>query len=159
MVNYIYFIASYENSKEYKLYLPSEYPGCKTLEIVEETIEKHPNFSLNIKMYRFEIIQDYFINMQKKQIPIIMEEKNKEKHKYNITIFSTTNDFYEYNFKIEEIDVLPLDYEKQFEKYIKILRKKFKQDTKENDDFILASHTILVGNTKTISFFFLSFNI
>ena len=54
---------------------------------------------------------------------------------------------------------MPLPYEQQFDFYVEILRKKYRkqQNTKENEDFILSSQTLLTGPNKTYNFlFFLS---
>ena len=106
--NFVYFMTAYEKSKEYKIYLPQEYKDSE-IEKIEEISEEKNNFILIIKIYRFKIIFD---NLDKgHQIPVIMEEEDQSKHQYIIKLGNLKKDFYEYNFIIEKIDVLPLKYE------------------------------------------------
>ena len=156
--NFVYFNTSYEESKEYQISLSQEYKGFETLEKIYEKSEKKSNYSIIIKVYRFKIIPEYLqkVDNNEYQIPVIMEEKeNKTQHQYIIKIKNIKKDFYEYNFNIEEIDVLPMKYEKQFEIYTEILRKyKIKQSDKESIDFIILSQTLLTGGNKQFNFAF-----
>ena len=65
-------------------------------------------------------------------------------------------DFYEFNFEIKELNILPLKYQKQFEIYVDILRNKYqkKQNTPENEDFILSAQSLLIGIDKKYNFMF-----
>ena len=151
---YVYFMTPYEKSKEYNTYLSEEYNGNETLETIEEIYENKRNLCLKIKIYRFKIIPKSDVKIYK--IPVIMEEENHTKHEYIIKLTNIKKDFYEYNFKIEAIDVLPMKYEKQFEIYTDILRNKYKikQIDKENIDFITISQSLVIGKKNTFDFAF-----
>ena len=75
------------------------------------------------------------------QINVFIEDENKNKYNYTFTFKDINRDFYEFNFKIYGIDILPLELDEQFEIYSNILRKKYKkeQNTKENEDLISSS--------------------
>ena len=66
-------------------------------------------------------------------------------------------DFYEYNFVIENLDILLLDYQKQFEIYLDILRNKFlkEKDTPENEELILSTQNLFAGKDKNLNFYFM----
>ena len=170
--NYVYFMTPYEDSKEYETYLSQEYKGFETLETIDELCEEKSNYNIKIKVYRFKIIPEYMKkvdgkeyqipvfmeekNPTKDQIPVIMEEKNQTKHQYIIKLKNIKKNYYEYNFIIEEIDVLPMKYEKQFEIYIDILKKKYKKKQKDKEylDFITLSQSLLTGKDKKFDFAF-----
>ena len=148
--NYAYYMIPYEREKEkdYKIYLSKEYKGYETLEEIEKRNVEESKFDLIVKIYRFKIISE-----EKKiiTVSVIVEEKNTNtKHEFIINIKCNGKDYYEYNFKIEKIDILPLKYEEQFGIYINILRNKYKKKQKsiENEDLILASQSLLKGDKK-----------
>jgi len=154
---YIYFNVAYEKSKKYKIYLSEEYKGFNTLEKIEEKELEELNASLILQIYRFKIILENENDYKKRpEFIVYVEEENSYKNQYIIKINDLKRDFYEYNFKIEKIDILPLKYQQQFLNYSQLLKNKYKikQGTKENDDFIFSSQSLLLGNDKKYDFFF-----
>ena len=146
--NYVYFNFKHEKNKQYKISLSSYYTS-DTLELIEEKdLVYTVNVSLIVKIYRFKIIPDL---LKKKndnkefEIDVIFEEENKAKCHYAINFKDDDRDFYEYKLKLEEINILPLELDEQFEIYSDILKNKYKksQKTKENEDFILSSLLVL----------------
>jgi len=143
--NYVYFIIKHKKNKQYKIGLSSYYNNSDILELIKEK-DLHDNLNgpLIVKVYRFKIVSDLLKKKDEKnelEIDIILEEKNEAKYHYTIKFKDTDRDFYEYNFKIKEIDILPLELEEQFLIYLDILRNTYKknQKAKENEDFILSS--------------------
>ena len=159
IIKYIYFIITYDKSKQLKVYLSSEYKGADTLEKINDIPFDAENGLFTSDVYRFKIMEeDLKLKQDKKeyQIPVFIEN---EKNKYIIKLKDLKRDYYEYNFEIREIDVLLLDYQKQFEIYLDILRIKFqkKQGTPENEELILSTQSLLTGTDKKYNFlFFLS---
>ena len=159
IIKYIYFIITYDKSKQLKVYLSSDYKGADTLEKINDNSFDAENGLFTSDVYRFKIIEEDLKPKEGKkeyEIPVYIEN---EKHQYIIKLKDLKRDFYEYNFEIKEIDVLLLDYQKQFEIYLDILRTKFlkKQNTSENEDFILSTQSLLTGPDKKYNFlFFLS---
>ena len=158
---FIYFNIAFEKSKKFKIYLSQEYKGFNTLEQIEKKDLVELNNSLTLEIYRFQIILEVVsenVNDKNKnhEFTIYVEEENSDKHKYIIKVNDLKKDFYEYNFKIEKIDILPLKYEQQFVNYSHLLKNKYKklQGTKENDDFILSSQSLLSGTDKKFTFLF-----
>ena len=90
------------------------------------------------------------------EIDIILEEENKNKQHYTITFKENDKDFYEYNFKIKEVDILPLELDEQFNIYLNILRCKYRKgmETKENKDFISSSLLFLKDKDNKSYFIF-----
>ena len=160
--NYIYFIDTHDKSRKLKIFLSPEYKGADTLENIQEKDMSQINDTSSTIIYRFKIIPEYLKKEEKKkdyEIIVIAEEENGTQHQYIIKFKDTNKDHYKYDFKIEQVDILPLPYEQQFDFYVEILRKKYKkqQNTIENEDFILSSQTLLIGPNKTYNFlFFLS---
>ena len=137
---YIYFIMTYDKFKQFKVYLSPEYKGSNTLEKISEISLNIENAFLSSDVYRFRIIEDNLIlNKDHKDchIPVNVESE-KEKYQYVIKLRDLKKDFYEYNFEIKKFNILLLDYRKQFEIYIDILRNKFskEQNSPENEDLI-----------------------
>ena len=159
IIKYIYFIITYDKSKQLKVCLSSDYKGADTLEKVNDNSFDAENGLFTSDVYRFKIIEEDLKSKDGKkeyEIPVYIEN---EKHQYIIKLKDLKRDFYEYNFEIKELDVLLLDYQKQFEIYLDILRTKFhkKQNTPENEDFILSTQSLLTGPDKKYNFlFFLS---
>ena len=161
---FIYFNVAYEKSKKYKIYLSEEYKGFDTLEKIEEKELVELNDSLILQIYRFQILPELALengNDKNKKYEFIVyvedvEEKNSDKHQYIIKVNDLKNDFYEYNFKIEKLDILPLKYEQQFVNYSHLLKNKYKklQGSKENDDFIFSSQNLLIDPNKKFNFLF-----
>ena len=154
---YIYFIVNFEKSKKIKIYLSSEYQGADTLEKVQEII----NDSSSSIIYRFKIIPEFLKKDDKNkkyQIVVIAEEENinENKYKHIIKFDDIEKDYYEYNFKIKELDILPLKYETQFELYLQLLRKKYNKvkNSKENDDLILSTQLLIIEPNNKINFLF-----
>ena len=143
--NYIYFNFKQEKSKQYKIYLSSNYNASDTLELIEEK-NLNDNFivPLIVKVYRFKILPDLLKKKNEQdefEIELIFEEENKVKHHYTIRFKYIDRDFYEYKLKIEGIDIIPLELDEQFDIYLEILKDNYKknQKTKENEDFISSS--------------------
>ena len=156
---YIYFIDSHDKSKQLKISISPDYKGADTLEKVEEKdmSQIDPNSSTTI--YRFKIIPEGLKKEEGKkeyEIIIIAEEENGTKHEFVLKFKDIKKDHYEYNFKIEKVDILPLSYENQFEIYVELLRKKYKklQSSKENEEFILSTQSIITGADKQYDFLF-----
>ena len=155
---FIYFIITYDKSKQLKVYLSSEYKGSDSLEKVNDKPYLAENELLISDEYRFKIIEDDFAQQkgQKEyQIPINVENEN-EKYQYVIKLKDLKKDFYEYNFVIGELDILLLDYQKQFEIYLDNLRHKFlkERDTPEHEDLILSTQSLLTGKDKKYNFMY-----
>ena len=156
---YIYFIITYDKSKQLKAYLSPEYKGFDTLEKINDNSFDAENGLFTSDVYRFKLMEEGLKlkeGQKEYQIPVYIEN---EKYQYIIKARDLKRDYYEYNFEIKEIDVLLLDYQKQFEIYLDILRNKFqkKQNTPENEDFILSTQSLLTGPNKKYNFlFFLS---
>ena len=154
--NYVYFMIPYEKSKTFKIYISEEYRDYENLETIGEKKVDESKFDLIVKVFRFKnLIKE---KNKELKIPVIIEEENSAKHKFIISFKYIERDHYEYNFKLEQIDVLPLDYEKQFEIYLDILRDKYgiKQNMKENEDFIFVSQNLIKGDKKFNFLFYLN---
>jgi len=155
---YIYFIITYYKSKNLKVNLSPEYKESDSLENLDDKSFKKQKDFLYSDVYRLKIIEDA-IHLQEGQkefqIPINVENENK-KYQYIIKLIDLKRDFYEYNFEIKELDILPLDYQKQFEIYLDILRNKFKKglNTLENEDFILSTQSLLTEPNKKYNLLF-----
>ena len=153
---YIYFIITYDKSKQFKVYLSPEYKISSILEKVNDKSYDVENSLLTSDVYRLKIIEDD-LKLQKDQkeyqVPINVEN---EKYQYIIKLKDLNKDFYEYNFEIRELNILLLDYQKQFEIYIDILRNKLKkkQNTPENEDFILSTESLLTAPNKQYNLLF-----
>ena len=153
---YIYFIITYDKSKQLKLFLSKKYKGSNSLEKVNDKSYELDNGKFTSDVYRFKLIEeafDYKNGQKEYQIPINVENKN---YQYIIKLKDLKRDFYEYNFEIKELNILLLDYQKQFEIYADILRNKYKktQQTRENDDFIISIQSLLTEPNKNYSFLF-----
>ena len=142
--NYIYFNFNHEKNKNYKIGLSSDYNAFDILELIEEKDLDTFFSSLIVKVYRLKILPNLLKNKNENnefQINVFIEDENKNKYNYTFTFKDINRDFYEFNFKIYGIDILPLELDEQFEIYSNILRKKYKkeQNTKENEDLISSS--------------------
>ena len=163
--NYVYFNFKYNKKKKYKIYFSSNYNASDTLELIEEkSLNITPIEPSILKIYRFKILP-YLLKKENEhnefEIELVFEEENEDKHHFIIRFKDTDRDFYEYNLRIEEIDLLPLELDEQFEIYSDILRNKYKknQKTKENQDFILSSLLLLEDKDRkyNLIFYFLIF--
>jgi hypothetical protein len=87
-----------------------------------------------------------------------MKDKNKASNEseYTIEIRDIKNDFYEYNFKMDKVEVIQLSYEQQFNIYVDLLRNKLKkkQGSKESDEFIMSTQLLFAGPKKKFDFLF-----
>ena len=111
---YVYFIITYDKSNQLKVFL-SKYKGSETLEKVNDKSYDSENGLFTSDIYRFKIIEEVFEKDKKEyQIPINVGNKH---YQYIIKLKDLKRDFYEYNFEIKELDILLLDYQKQFEMY------------------------------------------
>ena len=161
--NYVYFNFKHEKNKHYKISLSSYYKGSDTLELIEEKDLDDDKLikPLIIKAYRFKITPDLLKKKNKNnefEIDVILEEENEDKHHYIIKFKDNDKDFYEYKFRMEEINILPLELNEQFEIYSDILKNKYKknQKTKENEDLILSSLLVLKEDNKYDLLFYFS---
>jgi len=157
--NYIYFNFNHEKNKKYNIGLSSEYIASDNLELIEEKDLDAYFSSLIVKVYRLKIVPDLLKNKNENnefQIDVFIEEENNNKHDYIFKIKDINRDYYEFNFKIEGIDILPLELEEQFEIYSDILRTKYKkeQNTKENEDFISSAILFLKDENGKFNFLF-----
>ena len=156
--NFIYFIDTHEKTKKFKIYLSEDYKEAESLEkIKEDEIKKDLN-ELAYEVYRFKIIPGSLKENEDKKYHILVfgNEEDGKKHQYSINFMDDTKDFYEYDFKIEEIDNQPLSHEEQFEIYVEILRKTFKKqmNTPENENLILSTSRLIDEEGKKYNFFF-----
>ena len=144
--NYIYFNFKQDKSKQYKIYLSSNYNASDTLELIEEKdLDEEFIETLIVKVYRFKILPDLLKKEKengkdKFEIELIFEEENEDKHHYIIRFKDIDRDFYEYNLEIVGINILPLELDEQFDIYLEILKKNNKnQESKEYEDLIFSS--------------------
>ena len=152
--NFVYFIVSHDNGKKYKIDLPEEYEGKDSL---EKIIQKKFN-ELFSEIYRFKIIPGTLKKGedQKYQVIILAEDEEGNKHQCIIKFDDETKDYYEYDFKVEEIDFKLLSHEEQFEIYVEILRKIFHKDisTLENENLIFDTKKFFGERGKKLDFSF-----
>jgi uncharacterized protein YihD (DUF1040 family) len=131
--HFVYFIESHDKSKRLEVYLSPNYKNSNTLEMVEEKDSSQIRNSLISRVFRFKIFPDEIIKEQKKgpfKFVIIMKDKNNaaNESQYTIELRDIKNDFYEYNLKMDKVEVIPLSYEQQFNIYVDILRNKLKKN-------------------------------
>jgi len=147
--NYVYFNFKHGKNKQYKICLSSYYKDSDILELIEEKDFEDTSIEpIIVKVYRFKIIRDLLKKKNENkefEIDIILEEGNETEYHYTIKFKDINRDFYEYKFKLEKLDIMPLELDEQFWIYLDILRNKYKkrQKTKENEDFIFSSILLL----------------
>jgi hypothetical protein len=73
------------------------------------------------------------------EVTVFMEEENKAHHKYIIKILSLNESFFEYNFKLESLDILPLKKKEQFNILEALNKLEERKKDKEKEDFILST--------------------
>ena len=157
--NFIYFNLTYDKLKDYKVSLTKEYKEYGVLEKIKEIDLIQQSGPLITKVYRFKLLPNLieFDGNDIYKIDISIEDdENQAKYIYSIRLKNKDKDFYEYNFKIEELDILPLSYDEQFDIYIDILRKIYKkiQKTKENEDLIFSTQLLLKEKDSKYDFLF-----
>ena len=158
--NYIYFIVTHEKGKKFKISLPNEYGGKGSLEKIKETEIKKEQTFYSSNVYRFKIIPDSIKKdeeVQNYEISISVEdEEDGRKNEYIIKFTDETKDFYEYDFCIEELDIIPLNHQEEFDIYIDILRNlyKIKMNSIENDNLILSTHRLFDKANQKFNFSF-----
>jgi len=119
--------------------------------IYEKTIKNTIKFI--VKVYRLKIIKNhsYFKNLE---ITVTMEEeKNKKKHQYSFKFLDLNESFFEYNLKLEGIDVLPLKKEEQFSIFLEALNNLKdcdKEKEKEKMDLCLCTKKQISNKLKEI---------
>ena len=161
--HFIYFIESHEKSKQIEVKLSPEYKDSNSLEMSQEKESIQNKKSLVSKIYRFKVFPSDFENNKKEaEISVVMsEKKNGEDIQsiYTIKIKDIYKDFYEYNLQMENIDIIKLSYEQQFEMYVDYIRKilKIRQASKENDEFIISSQMLLENKEYNFLFYLLIF--
>ena len=151
---YVYFIMTYDKSKQIRVFISKKYKSSNTLEKVNDKSYESDNGKIISDVYRFKIIEedfDYQKPLIEYQMPINIGNDN---YQYIIKLKDLKRDFYEYNFEIKELNILLLDYQKQFEIYVDILRHKYKkkQSTPENEDFIISIQSLLTRSDENYSF-------
>ena len=158
--HFVYFIESHDKSKRLEVVLPY-YKNSNTLELVEEKDSSQIRNSLISRVFRFKIFPDEVHKEQKKppyKFVIIIKDKNNaaNESQYTIKLRDIKNDFYEYNLKMDKVEVIPLSYEQQFNIYVDILRNKLKkkQGSKESDEFIMSTQLLFAGVEKKFDFLF-----
>ena len=164
-INNIYFIENHEIDYPFTLSFEKEYKEAKDLTIVkkENYQDEETNSKYQISIFNFKIIRKDF-------------NKEQDTHEYRIKIdllengtFNTSiiipsydRDIYIYDFQIEYNKInkppktIDLPQIKQFELYLNYLRKGLnkKQESKENEDLILSTHDIIIGNNAKYQFSF-----
>lgn len=114
------------------------------------------------KVYRFKILPESITKKEGQkeyEIIVLAEEENGNQEKYIINLKDLKKDKYEYNFSIPNLDIQSLNLYQQFDIYVNILRKKYKkkQLSKESEEFILSTQSLIVGKDKKYELlFFLS---
>ena len=153
--HFIYFIVTHEKDKKYKIYLSNFYEFANSIEIVDKTNVFMKNCILVASIYRFKFLNSSSIN-NSNEFYVFMEDENNSKDNYVIKIKDSKKDYYEYNFKLENIGIIKLNYEQQFGMYVDLLRNKFgkKRDSKENEELILSSQLLLENDRYQYSFLF-----
>jgi hypothetical protein len=157
--HFIYFIESHDKTKKIKIYLSPEYKDNDTLESILEKDSTEIRNSLISKIYRFKIFPDNCDKSKKEQeISVFFEEMKDEepiKSEYTLKIRDIKKDYYDYDLYDEKINIVRLTYEQKFELYVSYLKSKnIKQGTKEKDEFILSTQTLLAGQDKRFDFLF-----
>ena len=159
--HFVYFIESHDKSKTLEVYLSPNYKDSNTLELMDEKDSSQIRNSLISRVFRFKIFPDDIIKEQNKapySFVIIMKDKDKEssESEYTIKIRDIKSDFYEYNLKMDKVEVISLSYEQQFNIYVDLVRKKLKkvQGTKESDEFIMSTQLLFAGKDKKFDFLF-----
>ena len=146
--NFVYFIVSYQKNKKFTIYLSDAYEGKNSLEKLKEQETKNELNELHNEVYRFKIIIGALKKDedQKYHILIFADDAEGKKHQYDIKFTDETKDFYEYDFKVEEIDFQLLSHEEQFEIYLELLTKtlKINQSTPVYGNFILCEIILLL---------------
>ena len=161
--HYIYFNEIHDVIKEIKIEISQEYSGFNTLEIFDRKnpFELSYNSTTSLKIYRFKIYPDLFEknNLETNKIKINIEQQNKKSQFiFNIENIDIHKDYYEYNFGkgITEIDFVKISYEQQIEIYnnfiLNTLNKK--QDSKENEEFILSTQKLIIAPDSKYTFYF-----
>ena len=155
---YVYFIASFKINKKLKFCLPAEYG--ELLEKIENKTNlkyKHGKEELLPEMYRFKI-NPSFIQKNKKVDVKIENEDNKSINNYTINIIDTDKDLYIYNFGAKTEDIIPLNYDKEYEKYALTIKKNnIEKTNKEYSDFIYSTQIIIEKNKYNFLFYILVF--
>ena len=155
---YVYFIDNHDKTKKLKIYLSPEYKGADTLEKLEEKDMSEIIDSSSTTIYRFKILPEYLKKGEGKrsyEVVVVAEEENGDKHNFTIEFLDVKKDYYEYDFKIKEVDILPLSYELQFDCYVEYLRKiKKLQASKENEELVLNTQRLMIGPEKKYDFLF-----
>ena len=157
--NYAYIIINKEKDKQLNLYLSGEYSFANTLEIIETKYSYLQKNIMEIKVYRFKIYS--LTNDKPSEIIINIEDEKNYKSKFTIKIKNYNQNYFEFNFKIENLGISPLECAEQFEIYIDILRNKYGKDrnSKENHDLISSTQIIFEkkGFKTNFLFYFLIF--
>ena len=157
--HYIYFNEIHDKSKEIKMEISNEYEGNNTLEIFDgkNPFESNYNSTTILKIYRFKLYPDLF--EQNKKIKINIEQNNnKSQFIFNLEKIDIHKDYYEYDLDkgIDQIDFIKTSYEQQLEIYNNFIQNtlKKKQDSRENEEFILSTQKSITENNIEYTFYF-----
>ena len=154
---FIYFLDTHDKSKQIKVSLSPTYKDGE-IEKIEEVNMKEINDSLSANIYRIKIIPEALKKDEVKkcyQVTVILEDEKGIKGEFTIQTKDIKKDFYEYNFKVEQLGVIPLRYEEEFEIYVEYLRKQNKKhSSRENLELILSTQLITTGPKKQYDFLF-----
>ena len=158
---FIYFLDTHDKSKQIKVSLSPTYKDGE-IEKIEEVNMKEINDSLSANIYRIKIIPEALKKDEVKkcyQVTVILEDEKGIKGEFTIQTKDIKKDFYEYNFKVEQLGVIPLRYEEEFEIYVEYLRKQNKKhSSRENLELILSTQLITTGPKKQYDFLFFQYN-
>ena len=148
---FIYFIDSHDKSKQIKISLSPTYKDGEIVKVKEVNMKEIVD-SLSVNIYRIKIIPEALKKDEVKkhfQVTVILEDEKGIKCEFTIQVLNIKKDYYEYNFKLEQLGVLPLSYEQEFLIYVDYLRKNNKKQlSRENEELILSSQTLISGKEK-----------
>ena len=153
--HFVYFIITHEKEMPLNAILSSEYKLANTLEIIDKKNLFMKSCILVATIYRFKIINIPPYN-NSNEFKIIIENENKNSNDFFLKINDFNKDFYEFNVKLENISIIPLNYEQQFGIYLDILRNKYgkKRGSKEYDELILSTHLLFEDDRYQYNFLF-----
>ena len=160
--HYIYFNEIHDTSKEIKFEISKEYEGFNTLEKFDgkNPLKSAFNSITELKIYRFKLYPDLFEQKnENRKIKLNIEQQNaKGEFIFNLEKIDIHHDYYEYDLDkgSEHIDFVKTSYEKQLEIYNNFIQNdlKKKQDSKENEEFILSTQKSILENNMKYTFYF-----
>ena len=103
--HFIYFIVTHEKDKQYKIYLSNFYELANTLEIIDKKNIFMKNCILVASIYRFKYLNLDSPNYSY-EFYVFIEDENNNKDNYIIKLKDSNKDYYEFNFKLENIGII-----------------------------------------------------